>query len=273
MVGVLAELAGAAGERGGQAGAEVALEVGERPAGPDPGEGRVLVHRVVPPGEALGGARGPGLLAGDPQQRAVVAAAGGRHPGEAAGPGAAGQPEEHLLGLVVEGVAEEDEAGAVVFGGGVELAVARLPGDGLEAAAAEHHRPGRDDVHGVQPQRAQSGADRRGDLVRPLLEPVVDDDRTDPQPPRRSLEPRGVGQGEGVRSPAARDEDEVAGVALGERAADRRAHGGDGRVRPPPAPPRRVLAHRHPPIIPTSCGLRARRRGTRRPKPPEGRTT
>ena len=80
-----------------------------RPPRPHPGEAVVLVHRVVPPRDALGGA---GLAS----TRARVTPRRGRHvcgprrrpayrPRERA-PEPRDETEEHLLGLVVEGVAE-----------------------------------------------------------------------------------------------------------------------------------------------------------------------
>ena len=59
---------------------EVALEVDEGPPRADPGEGGVRVHRVVPPGEALGHARCAGLLPGHGEEGAPEAVASTRTP-------------------------------------------------------------------------------------------------------------------------------------------------------------------------------------------------
>src|SRR6476620_809064 len=53
VVGVVTQQGCRARQRRGHPRPEVALQVGQGPAGADPGEGRVLVHRVVPPGQAL----------------------------------------------------------------------------------------------------------------------------------------------------------------------------------------------------------------------------
>jgi hypothetical protein len=54
-----------------------------------------------------------------------------RHPGQRTGAGAAGQAEQDGLGLVVEGVAEQDHRRAQPVGGRVQGGVARVAGGGF----------------------------------------------------------------------------------------------------------------------------------------------
>ncbi len=68
----------------------------------------IRVVRVVPERQPEGAA---GLLGGGPadlEQRAQVPPVAGPHPGDRAGTGTAGQPQQHRLGLVVAGVTEQD---------------------------------------------------------------------------------------------------------------------------------------------------------------------
>ena len=155
VVGVVTQQGCRARQRRGHARAEVALEVGQGPAGADPGEGGVLVHRVVPPGQALRPRGLPALRPGHLEEGTAEAAAGGRHPGQGPCPGTAGEAEQHLLGLVVEGVPEQHGGGAVPVGGGVEGGVAGRAGGGLEALARRGDLDGHH-VDGVEAERAQA---------------------------------------------------------------------------------------------------------------------
>jgi hypothetical protein len=169
-VGVLAELVGRAGERLGHAAGEHVLQQREHLVPqPDAGEARVGVVRVVPHREPR--TRGPGRRAADGQQRPQERRVPPPHARERTGTGAAAEAEEHGLGLVVEGVAEQDRA-VGVRAGGAERGPAGAAGRGLDTA-----RPG--DVDGVHPRRdpplgQQRDGGRRA-FGRPLLEPVVDD--------------------------------------------------------------------------------------------------
>ena len=116
VIGVLTELVGGASQRLPDARPEVPLEVRERPAGLHPQVCRVVVHRVVPPGQVGGLAQGPCVAPGDTQERAAEDPSDGRHTGQGAGAGAPGQAEQDLLGLVVTGVTEQDEGGAESLG-------------------------------------------------------------------------------------------------------------------------------------------------------------
>ena len=81
----------------------------------------VAVVRVLPPGDALGAAGGLGLRAGQVEQgpleqRAARLLELAAHALHRARPRPLGQPEQHGLGLVVEGVAQQHPVGAEVLG-------------------------------------------------------------------------------------------------------------------------------------------------------------
>ena len=101
-----------AGERGGDPGPELLLQHRHHPV-PDPGPGEpgVVVVRVGPEREALGHAGRLRLRPGEVEQGPPERVEGAAHAGDRAAARAAGEPEQHGLGLVVEGVAEEDDAG------------------------------------------------------------------------------------------------------------------------------------------------------------------
>ena len=65
--------------------------------------------RVLPDLEALDLAGGDGVGVGDVEQRAAVVVEGPAHPGERAAAGAAGEADQHGLGLVVAGVPEQHQ--------------------------------------------------------------------------------------------------------------------------------------------------------------------
>lgn len=217
VVGVGAQEVGGAGERLRQTRAEVLGEGREDRARPGAGEGGVGVRRVVPGVEAGGGARRAGRRPVDLKERAGEGDAPSRrrrgHAGEGAGAGAAQESQEDLLGLVVAGVAEQHEGGVEVAGRGGERGVAGLAGVGLGAgASAGDADPAHDDdlvgaaVGGAHRPALIGGT--LGDLGRPGLQVVVDDD--DAGAGGSPFVQEGVGEGEGVRSPADGREDEGA---------------------------------------------------------------
>ena len=157
-----------------------------------------------------------------------------RHTGEGAGTRPADEAEEHLLGLVVAGVPEEDDGGTEPVGGVVERGVAGVAGGGLQALAGGRRDRDRDDLDRVQPERrAGSSAAALGDLGRAGLEPVVDDDRARRAGPcSAASKASAVGERQRVGAAAARDEDEVAGVEVGQGRADGDADRRDRGVRP-----------------------------------------
>ena len=107
-VGVLAQLLGGAGERLGDAGTELLLHDGQHGAAhPHPRERAVVVLRVEPRLEPGIGARLHGRGAADAEQRPHGTARSPRHALQARRPAAPREPEQHGLGLVVEGVAEQ----------------------------------------------------------------------------------------------------------------------------------------------------------------------
>ncbi len=107
------------------------------------------------------------------EEGAAVAAVGPRdrgHAGQRADAGAAGEAEQHGLGLVVAGVAEQDGGGAVAVGGVVQGGVAGVAGGGLGAAvAADGHGDGLDRVEAErgQAQRRLRAARRSEPGCRP----------------------------------------------------------------------------------------------------------
>ena len=170
------------------------------------------------------------------------------HAGQRPGTAAPGEPEEHGLGLVVEGVAEQHRVRAVAVGDLLQDGVAGLPGGGLEALALGlDPYPDRRGLVGAQ--RGHLPDDVGGHLGRRLVQAVVDGDAHDRPGTVASLEHGSGQQREGVGTAGARDQDRRgAGVgrrAGGERAAYGDPGGGDGGVgthdrRPRgPASPRR----------------------------------
>ena len=87
--------------------------------------------------DALDLAGGHRVGAGHVEQRTAVGSKRrGACPASDAAARAAGQPEQHGLGLVVEGVPEQHQRGAEVVGHLVEHGVPRLAGGRLDAPAA-----------------------------------------------------------------------------------------------------------------------------------------
>ena len=124
------------------------------------------------------------LRAAHAEEGTAEAAAGGRHPGEGPAAGTAGEAEQHLLGLVVEGVAEEHGGGAVPVGGLVEGGVAGRAGGGLEAVT-RGGRPRRSRTStGSRPRARRRSAASAATCGRAGLEAVVDDDRAGAPPGR-----------------------------------------------------------------------------------------
>ncbi len=99
-----------------------------------------------------------------------------RHPGQAAGARAAGEAEQHGLGLVVERVTEQHHLGAVVARRTEQRAVAGVARRGLGTVARLDHRH-LHDGHRIEAGVAQPRGRARGRLGGACLQPVVDDDR------------------------------------------------------------------------------------------------
>jgi hypothetical protein len=191
QVGVGAQLGRGAGQRRADARAEDALGLGEQRPGAHPGVALVSIVRVEPPRQSLLPASGFGFGSGDRQQRSGETVTRRGHPGQRPRAGAAGQPEQHLLGLVVAGVPEQGDGGAQAGRGGAQRGIPGGAGSGLGAGADggdldPHH------LDGAQPQRSTL---RRGSgcgIRSTGLQPVVDDDGggRQPQPGRFESHPR-----------------------------------------------------------------------------------
>ncbi len=166
--------------------------------------------RVVPDGERLDHARLAGGLPVDGQERAAVAAAGAgdrRHAGQRAGAGAAGQPEQHRLRLVVAGVAEQHGGRAVPLRDRVQRGVPALARGGFGAGAGPSHLDG----DRLDRRQAESG-EPVGHVLGPLggagLQAVVDRDAAGAQAEAGGLERERGGEGHRVGAAGAGDEDE-----------------------------------------------------------------
>ncbi len=239
---------GRAGQPAPDARAEALLQVGEQRAGPGAGVRRVVVVRVGPgpePGLGAGGGRG-GAVEG--QQRAAVRAAVARHPAERPGAGAAEQPEQDGLGLVVGGVAEQHRHGAGAVGGRLQRGVPGGAGRGLRplaGAGGDRDGPGQ---HGVEPEVATARGRAGRDGGRAGLQAVVDDDRARTQTEPGCHERGGRGERQGVRTAAAGDQHEAVLGKPGEVPAYRRPY---CRPRPP-----------HPHLVAVQSGFGRRIRST-----------
>ena len=166
---------------------------GPRPA-PPPGRGgpgcgrrRLLVGRVVAPGEAALFAVGGRLLAGEGEQRPHQAAVPGTHPEQGSAARRGGEPVEDRLDLVVGGVAGGDRrpAGLRQRRGG---RVARLPGPGLQVAGARRAARALDPQRDPEPlaESRAVGLVRAGALAQTVVD-VQGGDRPRPEQaaPRR----------------------------------------------------------------------------------------
>ena len=107
-LGIIPQLASGPRQRLGHSGSERRLERGQRvEPDPDPGEPAVGVVRVRPRAQAERRARRGRDGPAHAEQRPGEDAAARRHARQRPGAGPAGEPEQHGLRLVVEGVAEQ----------------------------------------------------------------------------------------------------------------------------------------------------------------------
>ncbi len=228
VVRVLAQHLRAAGERRGDTGAQLVLEGAQEPAGPDPRERRVLVVRVAPRLDLVCDAGGLGLGPAQRDERPHEQPAPARHTGEGPRTGPAGQPQEHLFGLVVAGVPDEHRGGTEALGRVLQRPVASRPRGTLRSRAVprDAHRP---DVDRVQAEVPALLGRRLGDLLRTRLEPMVDDQPGRLDPPLRCLEPHRARERQRVRATAAPDQHDGALRQEGQLGAHRETGRGDRR--------------------------------------------
>ena len=146
----------------------------------DPGEARVAVVRVLPGAEPASAHAQRGCVARRPEQRAAEhAPRTGGHPGQRAGAGAAGQPEQHRLGLVVERVPEQHGPATASSARSAAARAGPSPGPSTRTATTSAASP-----------RPAHCAAARGDLRRAGLQAVVDDERAAARRARRRARPR-----------------------------------------------------------------------------------
>ena len=165
------------------AGAQLLLEHRQHAvAGPHPGVRRVGVVGVGPEVDALDLAGGDGVVARDVEQRPAVAVERPPHAGQGPAAGAAGEAEQHGLGLVVAGVPEQHQLGPEVVGHLVEHRVAGLARCCLGARA---RRPRRARARPRSRRRPSPPSARRpGPRGRP--NPPAGRGRRSPRPPGRA---------------------------------------------------------------------------------------
>ena len=207
--------------------------------------------RVLPDPEPLDLAGGHGVGVGDVEERTAVGLEGPAHAGERAAAGAAGQAEQHGLGLVVAGVTEQDDVGVEALADLLEDGVAGGAGGRLGAEPGRlDPGPGADGL--VDAERGELRDDGVGAGVGALLEAVVDGRADDVPALVAALEDRGRGERERVGAAAAGDDEPRARVEVGEPAAYGVTHRRDGGMQ----------AHDRPSVSPAGPG-RSRRRGRR----------
>ena len=219
---VLAELIGRARERLGDARAEFRLENRQHPLShTHPREAFVEIVGIVPGIQSGCRAERTGRLATHPEQRSepaqtVLVLAHRRHALQARRPGAAGEPEQHRLGLVVERVPQEHRGCADPGSGFPQHPVPRLARRRLRAALAVDLDPHHDRFEAESPGDAGR---TRGDLRRVGLQAVIDGDGRRRYPPFRRLEGRGCGERERVGASGEGDDHRRALSNVGERSA------------------------------------------------------
>ncbi len=224
------QLVGGAGQRLCDTRAELGLEHRQHPL-PHPGSRvrRVGVVGVVPELDALDLAGGDGVGAGDVEQRPPVAVEAAPHARDRASTGATRQPEQHRLGLVVAGVAEQHPRGAEALADLVEDGVPGFAGRRLGPEPTALHRdPGADSL--VDAEASHLLDDPPGLLVRPFLQAVVDGGPDDPQRLLAPLEHGGGHQRQGVRAARAGDDHGVTRLEIGQVTTHGPAYRRDGGV-------------------------------------------
>ena len=236
-------------------GPELGLEHGQHPlAHAHAGEGGIGVVRVVPRRESGVEAGLPGGRATDAEQRPRVPARAGGHAGEARGARAAGEPEQHGLGLVVERVAEQHERGSGLGGDRVERGVAGVASGCLGAALARRRR------RAARPRgRARAPGAASAAAAATSAEASCSPWSTITAPARSPA--RGASNAVAAASASESAPPESATSTSGSRVAGRvrrRAGRGDRRVRRSRPATRRDSSRRHPEAPPEPRGARRR---------------
>ena len=240
---------------------ELGLQQGQQGTCANPSVCRVAVVRVHPrrePGRLTGGHSG---RPGQAEKRTDIGSAAGRHTGEGPRPGAPGETEQNLLGLVVPGVAKEDGHGAEPLGRLTHGLVSRVPRPSLGAGAGQRDQ-NRHDLDRVERKPAALVRGTGGHGGRAGLQTVVDDHGARGQARPGTLESDGCGERQRVRATTAGDQDQPTLMGLrdrSERLSDGDPSGCDGRMR---------SGHRCQPIIRGRAG--PRRRGSRSPRAAAG---
>jgi hypothetical protein len=106
------------------------------------------------------------------QERPQQQAARRPHPGQRTGTRTTGKAQQHLLGLVVQGVAQQDGVRSLVYCGRFKRCVPGFPGSGFRAKAGTSDRYG-PDFHWGKAQFLQDLRSFRRHLGRNLLQLVV----------------------------------------------------------------------------------------------------
>lgn len=119
--------------------------------------------------------------------------------------GTAGEGEEDLFGLVVQGVAEQDHLGAGVTGGRFQGFMPHGPGRGFGTVPRVRDRHG-DHPDGVQTELPRLVRRTPGDLGGPFLQLMIHHDGTGLEHTASGIESRRGGQGEGIGAATESDE-------------------------------------------------------------------
>src|SRR5690625_2639459 len=202
----------------------------------------VSVHGVVPPRQVVQAAdllgvdvaKGGALVPAGAQEGAQDRPARAGDAGQGAGTCAARQPHQHLLGLVVERVSEQQSQPTALLEPAVQSLVTSRTGSVLHPAGGRAGDLHADHVRG-RAHLLGLGPGPFGDLHGALLQTVVDDHRLRLQTHPRAHPAGGGQQRQGVRSPAEADQQPrrqpSGGRVIGQRlepGGQRGPHGGAG---------------------------------------------
>ena len=209
---VFAQLLGCASQGVSDTRSQLGLEQGQHGASySDAGVSGVIVLRIEPRIETSIGTRLHGGLTPDAEQRSAVEGGSRRHPLQACGPAAPGESEQHGLGLVVEGVAEEYRGGTEFCGDRVERGVACRTGRRLWSALAGYVDARH--AHRIESQLARCGRRTLCLGGRFSLKAVVDNHGARPPSHSRRLEGGSGRERERVGAAAQRHQSEGAARA------------------------------------------------------------